>query len=428
MARYTLPVMLDWLYGGVDPSFEGNGGPECAAFLSPGQRLLESLVLLCLSLLEVGLALRRITQPPEERGVCREHVLGREACPCQGNVVAKEARLCQSSALCHGGCTGREQAVAAEDQHCQVGCCKDAAATTKHHSQGTRDHNSKGPFEQNNKPTTKQCAQIGGHQCVLTKDPCDRVAKNTQDDASGQWEGAISNHRQGFMARDQNAMGAPWPRGAPARQESLGKNLLLVALCLTFGIEVGFKFATKTVIYLLNPCHVVTMMQIFLLACPPCRTAMVVFRLQMHMLNGALLALLFPVVNTRLLPFEMEVYYIQHVMLYVIPIYLLRKGDIYTPEPLSNFWWALLATGLMFFYHFSLLQVLGLITEVNLNNMLCPAVSDPFYGPRYRIWASGHQTLMTMVHGKLITLLFYSVAPAYKYFVDLLQLPVKKID
>lgn len=122
MSRYNIYSLLDWVYGGVDPKFEGNGGPECAAFLSPQQRMNESLVMVFISIIEVVLALRKIN-----------------------------------------------------------------------------------------------------------------ISKELKD-----------------LAKD----------GGKPKEDSLGKNLLLVVLCMTFGVEVGFKFATKTVIYLLNPCHVVTMVQV----------------------------------------------------------------------------------------------------------------------------------------------------------------------
>jgi hypothetical protein len=125
MSRYNIYSLLDWLYGGVDPKFEGNGGPECAAFLAPQQRLGESFVMVLISIVEVVVALRKIN-------------------------ISKELN-------------------------------------------------------------------------EITKD------------------------------------------GPSIKEDSLGKNLLLVALCMTFGVEVGFKFAKKTVIYLLNPCHVVTMLQVRLL-------------------------------------------------------------------------------------------------------------------------------------------------------------------
>ncbi|XP_074658531.1 transmembrane protein 164-like [Tubulanus polymorphus] len=198
----------------------------------------------------------------------------------------------------------------------------------------------------------------------------------------------------------------------PPKRDFVSRRVLLMLMCLAFGVEIGFKFASKQLIWVLNPCHILSMIQIFLLTAPCNRVTTAIFRCHMHALNGAPLAMLFPVLNTRLLPCETEVYYVQHLLLYVIPYFLIRQGGGYTVEPLFDLTWPLMSTGILFIYHFTFLQPLAYLTEVNLNNMLCPAISDPFYGPYYRICAAIHQTLMLLIHGKLYTLItHFTVRP-----------------
>ena len=61
--EYSWKSTFDWIYGGVDPKFDGNGGPECVGFLTPGQRLLETIIILSISILEIVVCWPRLKVP-----------------------------------------------------------------------------------------------------------------------------------------------------------------------------------------------------------------------------------------------------------------------------------------------------------------------------------------------------------------------------
>lgn len=46
------------------------------------------------------------------------------------------------------------------------------------------------------------------------------------------------------------------------KNQERGRIILLVLLCLVWGMEIGYKFSSRTAIYLLMPCHVTTALQV----------------------------------------------------------------------------------------------------------------------------------------------------------------------
>ena len=52
------------------------------------------------------------------------------------------------------------------------------------------------------------------------------------------------------------------PKIFPPEKNYNAKKLLLIFLCLVFGIEIGYKICSRQVLYLLNPCHVLTVIEV----------------------------------------------------------------------------------------------------------------------------------------------------------------------
>ena len=50
-----------------------------------------------------------------------------------------------------------------------------------------------------------------------------------------------------------------------SRAITTGRKVLLISLCLTFGVELGYKISSQQLIYLLNPCHLLTAVQVILI-------------------------------------------------------------------------------------------------------------------------------------------------------------------
>lgn len=196
------------------------------------------------------------------------------------------------------------------------------------------------------------------------------------------------------------------PKVFPPEKCSTMKKVLLVLLCLVFGAEVSYKMASRQVLYLLNPCHIITIIEIYLLASGPSRVTFATLRILVHYVYGALVAILFPDTLSRLFPGEVMMYWIQHATIFfIVPPFLIYVWGPRSLEPFGEWAWCCFAGILFGVHNHYILQPVAILTQVNLNYVLCPAVVDPFNGPYYRTMAVFHQAACLLTLGKIYTLI-----------------------
>merc|ERR1712110_833128 len=77
-----------------------------------------------------------------------------------------------------------------------------------------------------------------------------------------------------------------WKEAAkPEWRRSSWSQLGLVSHTLILGLQLGYKVASRQLVYILSPCHAVTALQVFLLASPPSPSTTITFQTHLGLLN-----------------------------------------------------------------------------------------------------------------------------------------------
>ena len=115
-------------------------------------------------------------------------------------------------------------------------------------------------------------------------------------------------------------------------------------------------------------------------------------------------ACIFPVTNTLFLPGEVFTFWLEHVLLLAIPVYLLIE-NISKPEDFTGISSIFTFYGYYYIYNLLICQPLTMLTKANVNNVLCPAITDPFAGPHYRLHTLWHQFGLGLFGAKIFGIL-----------------------
>lgn len=222
-----------WAFDGVNTTIPRNAGPECSRYLTWQRQIIEDVVVTSISVFVLHWIWKRLSpclDPNEEH----LHVLRQRYVEGKGGYFGNTS----PPPLQSGG--GEKSALLFNDNNNCAEVCdsKEGGACNVHFSLNS-----------------DYCIQNNGGQ------PGNGVAGTQRPPRST----AESVYQQQLRVNgDGEFLEGPFSAASPAMVNKIyvGKQVLLVLMTFVLGLELGFKFASRTVIYLLNPCHITTIMQV----------------------------------------------------------------------------------------------------------------------------------------------------------------------
>lgn len=158
-------------------------------------------------------------------------------------------------------------------------------------------------------------------------------------------------------------------------QRSTWSNILNTALGFVhlskFGLLIFYKLNIKSLINLFQPCHMIMLLQgVALLS--KTTLGVNITLIMIPALVGCFVAMITPDTSGLHQQYEVEAYWAQHVLILLVPFYLLMRDDFLIAR-LAGFRTVFIGLWFLTLIHFVFFEAIDLATMVNVEFMLCPS-------------------------------------------------------
>mmetsp|Transcript_7974 Transcript_7974/g.15613 ORF Transcript_7974/g.15613 Transcript_7974/m.15613 type:complete len:189 (-) Transcript_7974:260-826(-) len=186
-------------------------------------------------------------------------------------------------------------------------------------------------------------------------------------------------------------------------------------MCMVL-IEGFYKFEARKLIFMLNPCHIVGSWQAYLLMTEWKPWKAYAFIALIGWSSCPVVAMLFPAPGDTTIPYEMEVFWLEHIFCGLIsPIVLVLSGRYRVRlDSWKNFFFG---QGVFVLYQRVVLMNISIYYWVNMNFTLCPASTDPlipYIGIYYYILSEAYLAFGSLCSASLLYGTLAFIAPKYK--------------